>query len=462
MRALLISLLCLCLALTGCAGAPAEAPVELSAPAEPAPEATPAPSEAPDTQAPDAVAEADVQAMMPALDSIARAMGLESAISYSAEDGELVWSALYLMGADWGMLHPAAGMEEEGIIIPQAAMEELAAAAFGQMGELPPIPGEMAELISYEGEREAYILTPSVTDGIYTMIEHWAGEGEAVSVTLGMYDNDGVRLGGMVFTLGRSGYAAAEPVFAYSVLSVANEAELGLSRWREATEGGGIVLQSAGEKVAVSLKQGEDMAIELTFEHNGAELKAMVEYLALEGCYVGDTTPADGYTELYVIGDMGSEDYMTYVYRVAGGQIQAAAIEGRVESVSGNGMVQVSCMLNVLGSHVANCMYALDEGLQAVRQGDYSIRLHEGSWEDEVLTTVKGGLAITAQDGSDGQTWSSGERFLLAATDGESYAVLMAEDGGYYTIEIEPSPEGGWLIQGQPEGEWFEELNYAG
>jgi len=107
-------------------------------------------------------------------------------------------------------------------------------------------------------------------------------------------------------------------------------------------------------------------------------------------------------------------------------------------------------------------MYALDEGLQAVRQGDYSIRLHEGSWEDEVLTTVKGGLPITAQDGSDGQTWSSGERFLLAATDGESYAVLMAEDGGYYTIEIEPSPEGGWLIQGQPEGEWFEELNYAG
>ena len=47
-----------------------------------------------------------IERMLPALDSIARAMGIDGTAGYAPRDAEFFWTVIYLMGQNWGYAHP--------------------------------------------------------------------------------------------------------------------------------------------------------------------------------------------------------------------------------------------------------------------------------------------------------------------------------------------------------------------
>ncbi|MEG1548392.1 MAG: hypothetical protein RR527_06605 [Clostridia bacterium] len=184
-------------------------------------------------------------------------------------------------------------------------------------------------------------------------------------------------------------------------------------------------------------------------------------------CHIADTLEDDKSVEFYITGDMASDDYVTYIYRVKDGKLECADIYGiaTMENI-GSGTVSVNEIIDVLGTYSAVCKYELQDEFAFVRSTPYTIERNKDGWSDRKIVVKKDGLPakITDEDMElKDITLPIGTQLALTETDCNSYALLQREDGVAVLIEISKEDGGwGWSIGGIAEEEWFEELMYAG
>ena len=133
--------------------------------------------------------EQKLERMIPVLDSFARNLDLEGKTLYSVEDAAFVWNQLTLMGVNWGVLDTQdassqqtaadaqAVLQGNRVIVPEALMQEYAAASFFSMQQLPQLPEADAlnpNPVTYDAVAKTYSLPVSDAAQTYIVIERYA------------------------------------------------------------------------------------------------------------------------------------------------------------------------------------------------------------------------------------------------------------------------------------------------
>ncbi len=434
---------------------------------------TPPPAAATAAQPAAPIADAEIagklNATLPILDSIVRAMGIEGEVPFSSTDAVFLWSALYLTGVNWGAENPLVTADGAEIIVPRAVMEAYAAAAFCGLEDLPDVPAEYADAVRYDAAAGAFRLTASDAGDNTTKVDAFSEEDGIVDATVGLYRPDGTRLGAIQFQLVESEPAAdgAAPAFPYTVTDAALVEEP-TATWRplDVSEPIEVDLDGDGEPETLTVQVDEDNWTTTVTIADGGETYTdkLDEALCYPEGHVGDALLDDGSVELYLSGDVGSDDYVTEVYRVKDGRLSRTEIPGTALFADGSGFVRVSLVVNVLGTYGATCDYRLDSAaFSYARASDYAITRYDGFFDDRVLTVQKDGLPADDLANVAAVKLPAGTRLVLAETDAKSYALLETEDGAQYRVQI-TQPENDWIfyIDGMPEQDWFGELMYAG
>ena len=193
---------------------------------------------------------------------------------------------------------------------------------------------------------------------------------------------------------------------------------------------------------------------------------------------------ADGRVEIFISGDMMSDDYVTVALRYCGGLFQQLQFEdgwrgentdelldygyGEVTAIDGN-TVQLTGSQDMLGTYfcvrtlslVDDVFEFVDDGLWHVC-GDFE---DAEMWEYLVLRPLKPIPAtFVNEDGTETEgEIAEGEPFKVTASDKTSLLWFITEDGRTGYFGIEPNEEQGWgyLVEGMTEDELFEMLPYA-
>lgn len=135
-----------------------------------------------------------VESVLPILDSIVRTMEISSDTEYAPEDTEFFWTALYLMGNNWGTTHPLVAPGGDSVAIgathvPTHVMEQFAGAAFATFTSLPPIPESLQSSIWLDEGNDVYVHEPSDMRGTVTKVENVSiAQDGSVIATVGLYD----------------------------------------------------------------------------------------------------------------------------------------------------------------------------------------------------------------------------------------------------------------------------------
>lgn len=164
--------------------------------------------------------------MMPALDSLVRAINAEYAGAYMPRDPDFFWVTIYLMAANYGYVHPFYQESGEGgAQLPRQAIQEFATAAFLDYDDLLPIPESMNETIWYDEAYDAYAFALSDPGMLYTEIGAFEFlEGGVAYVTINLCDGEepGIPIETYLAILEPNPYAdaIADPIFWYSVSDV--------------------------------------------------------------------------------------------------------------------------------------------------------------------------------------------------------------------------------------------------
>ena len=138
---------------------------------------------------------------------------------------------------------------------------------------------------------------------------------------------------------------------------------------------------------------------------------------------------------------------------------------GMVTGISSDGKITLTGSQDVLGTWMAECVFELKDGAFHLEENAVWRRMDSMDdpdvWEYTALT-LKRELPVTLEDGSEGSI-KSGERILITATDRESYAAFVSENGakGSFPIQRELEYGYGYEINGLFEDEWFEYIPYA-
>ena len=171
-------------------------------------------------QVPDEETAKKLDAMLPMLDSILRTMGVEGEMQYAPRDPAFFWSVLYLMGENWGEVHPLVKKDGDEVVVPRQVMQEFAAAAFLDYDDLLEVPENFAESLRYDEGMDAYSLAPSDMDELEGKMDSALVLADGrIQVVAGLYDLEGQELGAVAFVLSANPYASgiSDPIFYYSV-----------------------------------------------------------------------------------------------------------------------------------------------------------------------------------------------------------------------------------------------------
>lgn len=194
--------------------------------------------------------------------------------------------------------------------------------------------------------------------------------------------------------------------------------------------------------------------------------------------YVGDADALDGCLEVYLFGDMASNDYETLVYRVhEDGSVAKGRLEGYPIDTDGYGHVTMAQVVDVMGTYGCSDVYRLEEQdgvLSFVRESGFTVQYPGEEWH--TLVTVLPLTDVTvchpAGEGEDGMesmvegsltTLPAGTRLWLWYTDGETVAYVRDDEERFYRVAL--TVEGltdGWLVNGISENRLFETVPYAG
>ena len=200
----------------------------------------------------------------------------------------------------------------------------------------------------------------------------------------------------------------------------------------------------------------------------------------------------DGNTEIFVSGDIASDDYYTYCLRYEKGEIveipfanveRGSDYEGYTEygygMVTGFGenTVTLTGTQDVLGTYFGSRTFALkDNTFEIADNGLWVFGRYEDDgwrdgidiadseiWEYRALKAVQPiPVAFRSADGHFFSTLLPGERVILTASDCATVAYFLTEDGREGCFVLEPNPDSwGSLIGGIPENELFEYIPYA-
>lgn len=190
-----------------------------------------------------------------------------------------------------------------------------------------------------------------------------------------------------------------------------------------------------------------------TVKINSASFKTELSEIAAACLYDIDL---DGAFELFVSGDIASDDYILYCLKYDGENIKAIPIDGAeyiygdVTSFSAN-VATVNNWIGILGtySYESNFEYA-DGKLSPVKADSYKVI-------SETYITPNADLSLI-----DGGTIAAGTAVKVVATDLSSFVTVQTEDGTKGKLQISENSGGGWLINGTPESDLFSDLPYAG
>lgn len=166
--------------------------------------------------------EDEVQAMLPVLDSVMRAM-VEMDCSYQPQDSAYFWMVLSLLAVNWGQDNLLCEIEENELKVPRQVMQEYASAAFLDYDDLLPIPAESeTAMVRYDEAWDAYYVGLGDVGDSYTQIasvSQLEDGSTQVEVTMGSYDVP--QMYTMQAVLAPNPYAdgMADPVYLYSVSS---------------------------------------------------------------------------------------------------------------------------------------------------------------------------------------------------------------------------------------------------
>lgn len=164
----------------------------------------------------------------------------------------------------------------------------------------------------------------------------------------------------------------------------------------------------------------------------------------------------DGAFELFIGGDIASDDYIVYCLKYDG-DISVIPFDGEdyvcgdVKSFAANA-VSICSPVDILGSYSYDIEYTCTDGKLSSEPGDsYKVNSEEYIAADVDLTL------------SDGTVVAAGTEMRVIETDLNSFVTVETKDGTTGNLEIaENSGEGGWLINGSPEMGIFSSLPYAG
>lgn len=145
---------------------------------------------------------ASLSAMQPVLDSILRTVGVEQTAVWPAQNADTgLFTALYLLAVNWRSTAPGLTIDGGTLFVPRQRMNEWAGALGEAFSDLPELPTD-ADFLRYDPDKQVYAMELSDMGASSTYIEAMDAPGDGVyHVTLGLYDESGVRLGGLVFTL---------------------------------------------------------------------------------------------------------------------------------------------------------------------------------------------------------------------------------------------------------------------
>ncbi len=163
----------------------------------------------------------DMDAMLPALDSVLRATAIEGAGAYNPDSDEYVWLVLYLMGMNWGSSHEGVQTDVEPVVVPKTAMADFARAAFAVFDGLTEIPESMAQSVRYDEASGNYLLAGSDAGDSATRVDAFKqNENGSVTAVASLCDGEGNQILGMTFELTFNLHLdkAGNP-FAYSIES---------------------------------------------------------------------------------------------------------------------------------------------------------------------------------------------------------------------------------------------------
>ncbi len=162
----------------------------------------------------------DVQAMLPVLDSVLRAM-VELDCDYQPRDSAYFWAVLSMLAVNWGMDHLLCEIEENELRVPRQVMQEYAAAAFFDYDDLLPVE-DGGFSVRYDEGMDAYYLGLGDAGDSYTEIAGVSQlEDGQTQVEVTLKAGDGALLYTMEALLVPNPYAdgIADPIYLYSVSS---------------------------------------------------------------------------------------------------------------------------------------------------------------------------------------------------------------------------------------------------
>lgn len=210
-----------------------------------------------------------------------------------------------------------------------------------------------------------------------------------------------------------------------------------------------------------------------------AEVDAMYISTAIASDFDGD-----GLVELFISGDVMSNDYETWCFHYEEGALTAAApyykpeteqvenrviasIPGNVEAVEEN-LVRIGDTVDILGSWWCKTEYALSNSGFGFERAQGSVWAYDydpsapDCWEYGVLVT-KAEFPVRMDGTASDASLPIGTKLKPTETDGKTYLRFITMDGAEGVVNVTFN-EGGWgySISGMDENDCFETVPYAG
>ena len=189
------------------------------------PEPTPEPTQSPEpmiiSEEPSATPvqiDEDIEAMLPVMDSVIRAMK-ENDSDYAPDDDTFFWTTIYLAAVNFGESLQMAEAKGAYVTVNRQTVQEIASACFEKYSDLPEIPDTVSGAVSYDKKQDAYLFALSDIGDSNTKVVDAEPNGDTTMVSVEFTSWDEAE--NYEFTLVPNPYAdaIAEPVFLYTVRS---------------------------------------------------------------------------------------------------------------------------------------------------------------------------------------------------------------------------------------------------